>query len=202
MQKLKHLLSRCMSQSVVISAFLLLQNTCFAQIDFGEFQYEPGYLITAKGDTMRGLIKYTRQYELSHRVQFRNEKTREPETFRPFAVKAFFVKNEYYEAKIYDYAPYEAQGYAVFMRRVNLEDGPIRIYEYWNSDKERGFTQTFIEKQGKPMLEVDYLRFKKQMMRFFEDFPQLSAKIGRNAFKASELPRIAAEYNAWKVRGW
>jgi predicted metal-dependent enzyme (double-stranded beta helix superfamily) len=92
MQKLKHLLSRCMSQSVVICTFLLLQNTSFAQIDIGEFQYEPGYLITAKGDTMRGLIKYTRQYELSHRVQFRNEKTREPETFRPFAVKAFFCE--------------------------------------------------------------------------------------------------------------
>jgi hypothetical protein len=181
---------------------IFIQNTCFAQLDIGEFQYEPGYLITARGDTMRGLIKYTRQYELSQRVQFRDEKTREPETFRPFAVKAFFVKDEYYEAKIYDYAPTEPQGYAVFMRRVNLEAGPIRIYEYWNSDKERGFTQTFVEKQGKPMQEVDYLRFKKQMMRLFDDFPQLSAKIGRNAFKSSELPKIAGEYNTWKVRGW
>ena len=187
---------------LVLLFAIFVQNNCFAQIDIGEFQYEPGYLITAKGDTMRGLIKYTRQYELSQRVQFRDEKTREPETFRPFAVKSFFVKNEYYEAKIYDYAPSKPLGFAVFMRRLNTEAGPIRIYEYWNSDKERGFTQTFIEKQGKPMQEVNYLQFKRQMMRIFDDFPQLSAKIGRNAFKNSELTKIAGEYNAWKVRGW
>jgi hypothetical protein len=194
--------SKTAKQWLLFGLFIFIQNIGLAQIDLGEFQYEPGFMITAKGDTMRGLIKYTRQYELSQRVQFRDEKTREAETFRPFAVKAFFVKNEYYEAKIYDYSPAEPQGFAVFMRRLNMEPGPIRIYEYWNSDKERGFTQTFLEKQGKPMEEVDYLRFKKQMMRFFDDFPQLKAKIGRNAFKSGELSRIVAEYNVWKVRGW
>lgn len=176
-------------------------NGVLAQKDiFTEFQYEPGYIVTNKGDTVRGLVKYTRQYELSLRVYFHDEKTREPQLLRPFTIRSFFVHGETYESKVYDYAPEQPDGFAVFMRRMNT--GVCRIYEYWNSDRERGFTQVFLEKGGKPMEEVRFFDFKRQMMYFFIDFPQLSAKIGRNVFQRRDLAKIVEEYNTWKARGW
>ena len=182
-------------------ACLLLRFAATAQGNiFDNFQYEPGYLVTNKGDTLRGLIKYTRQYELSLRVQFREEKSRDAETYRPFSIRSFWVKNETYESKIYDYAPERADGFAVFMRRMNT--GYCKVYEYWNSDKERGFTQTFIEKPNKSMEEVQFFEFKRQMQHYFNDFPQLVAKIKRNVFQKKDLLKIVAEYNEWKERGW
>jgi hypothetical protein len=189
-------------QLLIVPAILLfLCKSGLAQKNiFIDFQYEPGYVVTNKGDTLRGLIKYARQYELSLRVYFHDEKTREPQVLHPFTIRSYFVHNETYESKIYDYAPERPDGFAVFMRRMNL--GACRVYEYWNSDQERGFTQVFLEKSGKPMEEVQFFGFKDQMVRYFSDFPQLSAKIARVLFRRRDLPKIVEEYNTWKARNW
>ncbi len=186
----------------IFAAFFLLNTSCaiWAQNKLAAFQYEPGYIVTNKGDTARGLIKYARQYELSLRVFFKDEKSREPQELHPFTIRSYFVRNETYESKIYDYAPEQPDGFAVFMRRMNT--GFCRIYEYWNSDKERGFTQVFLEKGSKPMQEVNFFGFKTQMMNYFSDFPQLSAKIERTLWHRSDLNKIVEEYNVWKTRGW
>ncbi len=171
-----------------------------AQVDFGEFQFEKGYVVTNKGDTLRGKIKYARAYELSQRCTFikDGDETNEHIRYQPFTIKTFCVKNEIYESKIYDYSPDRPDGFGVFMHRI--ENGECKMYEYWNSDKERGFTQVFLEKKGKMMEEVGFFMFKKQMMSYFSDYPQLQAKIGRNAFKRSEVQRIVQEYNSFKAR--
>lgn len=190
-----------MKTPLTLLLLCLALASSFAQIDIiDNFQFEPGFVVSNKGDTLRGFIKYTRQYELAARVQFKDEKMHESETYHPFGIRSFFVHNEVYESKIYDYAPERADGFAVFMRRVNT--GYCKVYEYWNSDKERGFTQTFLEKPNKPMQEVAFFSFRQQMKQYFSDFPQLIAKIDRNAFTRRDLDKIVAEYNTWKGRGW
>ena len=120
--------------SIVIVFTMLCANSLFAQKNnILEFEYEPGYVVNNRGDTLRGLIKYARQYELSLRVYFHDEKTREPQILHPFTIRSYFVHNETYESKIYDYAPERPDGFAVFMRRLNT--GACRVYEYWNSDQ-------------------------------------------------------------------
>ena len=52
------------------------------------------------------------------------------------------------------------------------------------------------------MQEVAFFSFRQQMKQYFSDFPQLIAKIDRNAFTRRDLDKIVAEYNTWKGRGW
>ena len=183
-------------------AFLVLCGIIFGNtLVRAQSEYEEGYIITNKGDTLRGKVKYGRKYERSLRCIFIQKGGDDvPVRFAPFTIKGYYVHGESYDSRIYDYAPELPDGFGVFMQRIL--DGPCKIYYYWNTDKEMGFTMTFLDKLGKDMQEVDFLRLDEQLSEYFKDFPQLSAKIKRHAFKHSELATIVQEYNHWKIKGY
>lgn len=163
--------------------------------------WQDGYVVLNTGDTLQGKIKTATPAVRSVKVVFKNTETDEIMSYKPLSVKSFTSNGETFESKIYDVVPSFKYGYSVFMRRLN-DDGPVRVYEYWNTDKERGFTQTFLENDGDYLFEVMYPRFKPLMITYFEDYPQLSAKIKRGAFKKRDLLKIVAEYNSHKSRGY
>ena len=179
---------------VILLLFLLGFGTAAS----AQFQFEKGYVVTTKGDTLRGKIKYGRRYELSLRCFFTKDGDDEPTKYKPFEIRSYFVKGETFDSKIYDYDPTGPVGEGAFMQRIN--EGACKIYYYWNSDKDVGFTQTFIEKSGVPLTEVHFFHFRKQMSAFFKDFDQLSAKIEMGEYRGSQLEEVVKEYNTYKQR--
>ncbi|MEM7102963.1 MAG: hypothetical protein AAF502_07540 [Bacteroidota bacterium] len=159
-----------------------------------------GYIVTNPGDTIRGKIKETTPGQRSVQIVFRGNNSDEKIRYKPFNIKGFHVNERYYESKIYDVDVDLNYGFGVFMERMNK--GIVQIYHYWNTDKDRGFTQTFIENDGDYLLEVNFMRFKWQMAKYFEEYPELQARIKDGEFKKKDLMKIVDEYNRWKENEW
>jgi hypothetical protein len=124
----------------------------------------------------------------------------------PFMVHSWYASElEYpYESKVMKLSSEEAYGYSVFMQRIL--DGEVQLLEFWNGFGERGFIQTFLQRKSEKntLFEVAYLKMNRQMVDYFDDFPQLVAKIERMAFKKNfkGLVQMVNEYNIWKKQGW
>lgn len=161
------------------------------------------YIVMTNGDTIKGRIIYGTPAQRTVKIKFIEVGTKDERTYEPFQIKSFYSTEleGHFESKVLQFTASMDEGYGVFMQRLNK--GAIRIYEYWNTFGERGFVQTYLQRgELERLTEVDYMRFNKQMIEYFDDFPQLSAKIERLAFKKKDLLKIVEEYNAWKNRGW
>ena len=179
--------------------FTVLMAFCCASV-FAQINFLDGYIISNKGDTIYGKIKYMTPALRSSKVIFMKSGDSEKLTYKPFQIKGYYVAETIYDSKIYDIDLSLPYGYGAFMERRN--NGIVKLYYYWNTDKERGFTQTFIENDGDYLLEVDYVGFKQQMTRYFEDFPKLQSKIKQGTYKKKDLEQIVMEYNEWKESEW
>lgn len=175
----------------------------FVSTAFAQLSQEKGYIITSARDTVWGKIKYGTPAMRSVRITFINEETGETRKYFPFQLHAWYVERmgQTYVSKLLRDKPSDTEGKGVFMERVSSDKGPVRCYFFWNTEGDKGYTQVYLEKDG-ALTEVQYGRFKKQMMTFFEDFPQLSAKIERGAFRKKDLAKIVAEYNHWQEIRW
>ncbi len=187
-------------RSMKIRLLFILIMMLGAVLLYGQFNFLDGYIISNQNDTIRGKIKYTTPALRSSKVIFVKNGDEERLTYKPFQIKGYYVENTVYDSKIYDVDLALSYGYGVFMERRN--NGIVKLYYYWNTDKERGFTQTFIENDGDYLLEVDFVGFKRQMTRYFEDFPKLQSKIKQGTYKKKDLEQIVAEYNEWKESEW
>lgn len=165
-----------------------------------QLTYVDGYIVKNTGDTLRGRIKYNTPAQRSVKCVFQANGTNEKITHKPFSIKGYSINGDFYESKIYDFDPSLSFGYGVFMIRQNI--GTVQVYHYWNTDKERGFTQTFIENDGDYLLAVDYLNFRKQMLRYFEDYPELQSSIRDGDYKKKDLMEMVRLYNEWKANEW
>ena len=175
--------------------FTLIVSAAHAQLN-----YVDGYVITNRNDTLFGKVKYSTPALRSSKVIFMENNAKEKTRYKPFQIKGYYVEKTSYDSKIYDIDPALPFGYGVFMERRN--EGVLKVYYYWNTDKERGFTQTFLENDGDYLMEVDFIGFKKQMTRYFEDYPKLQSKIKRGTYKKRDLDKMVAEYNEWKRGDW
>ncbi len=159
-----------------------------------------GYIITNEGEKISGEIKYTTPAQRSGTCIFRADNQDEKVKYQPFQIRSYFLDGILYESKIYDFDITLPYGLGVFMQRKNT--GIVKVYEYWNTNKERGFTQTFLENDGDYLMEVDPIRFKKQMSKYFEEYPDLQKRIDKGEFKKKALLRLVGEFNNWKENNW
>ena len=178
---------------------LLLMVGSFGMAD-AQLNFVDGYIITNENDTLYGKIKSTTPAQRSSNITFMEDGERERLKYKPFQIKGYYIENQAYESKIYDIDPALPYGYAVFMERIN--QGAVKVYYYWNTDKERGFTQTFLENDGDYLVEVNPLQFKRQMVQYFEEYPRLQNKIKTGEYKKKQLMEIVDEYNEWKEESW
>jgi len=154
-----------------IRLLLTVLMTFSLAFSYAQMNFVNGYIISNKNDTIRGKIKYATSAQRSSKVVFIKNGDEEKLTYKPFQIKGYYMDGSIYDSKIYDIDLALSYGYGAFMERQN--EGIVKLYYYWNTDKERGFTQTFIENDGDYLLEVDFVGFKRQMTRYFEDFPKL-----------------------------
>jgi hypothetical protein len=166
-----------------------------------EAQMVDGYVVTNTRDTLRGKLNPGTPAQRTVRIAFKADGADEAIRFEPFQIVgfAFDGTGEFYESKYFRLDPLDDDAYAVFMRRDN--EGPVRVYQFWNVFVDRGYFQTFLQRGDQNIKEVDYTRFRQQMAEFFDDNAELSARIKAGEFKKKDLVKLVLEYNAWKLRG-
>ncbi len=159
-----------------------------------------GYVVTNQADTLYGKIYYSPPGHRSAKISFKEEGKNEKIKYRPFTIRGYFVNDMYFVSRIYDIHPSLSYGKGVFMRWVNHgRKVHVKIYEYWNTDKEFGFNQTFLAKSGGSSHEIDPLRFRKTTAAFFKDFPALQKDILSGLYKKKELEKLVERYNSWRM---
>ena len=173
-----------------VLAFLLFAFTSSAQMNYSE-----GYVILKGNKKVVGKIKSTPPSTQSLKVTFKTDKGH-VKTYTPNEIKAWGTdkKNLRYESKGHRISATKV--YAVFMRRICDGEGPVKLYEYWNSSTEFGFTQTFLERK-KTMKEVKSTKFRKNISNYFSDNLELKKAIEAKKYKRKQLLEIVKRYNSW-----
>lgn len=179
----------------LLSLFIIL---CFPLLVSAQFGWVKGYIVTNTLDTLHGKILYTTTGQRSAKCMFKEDGYDDKVKYKPFTIKGYYVKDQYYISKVFDIHPSLSYGLGVFMRVVNVGEGPVSILEYRNTDFEYGYNQFFLVKKGEPSHEINPLKFRKTVAPFFSDYKELQEDILAGKYKKRELDLIVKRYNDWK----
>lgn len=160
------------------------------------------FVITLKGDTIYGkFVGNMTPAITSVRISFIEEGTQNRVSYKAHQIKSWHPRgaNFYFESK--EYRPVGMKrhelGLGVYMKCFTPYRGYVRLYEYYNTDKEQGHTQIFLEK-GRRMTEINMFKFRTQMAQYFSDYPDLSKEITEGKYKKKDIIKIVDTYNSWK----
>lgn len=189
-----------MYKEFTLIAFVLLvfNAACFAQNNFKE-----GYIIDAKGDTIRGQVDDRGDYRNSQLATFKASSDAQESKFLPTDIGSYKVgPKTYYATSIDD----NGQPLPVFLELIN--DGSLRLF-YWNdkADKVHFFVQkndnTYeltneqreVQQEGKTyrMFSRAYI----SLLNILTEDCGLSAS-GNLAFSLKAISNYVAKYNACK----
>ncbi len=162
---------------------------------------KPGkdFIINNSYDTIWG--KFTGNMtpaSASLRITFIENTKGTKHVYKPYDIKSWHPDGlgYYFESK--EYRPKgmraEEQGYGVFMKCFTPYEGDVRYYEYYNTDGQEGYYQSFLVRRG-VMVEVKFEKFYAQLAEYFADNPELVEKLKAKKFKKTELAKIVDEYN-------
>ena len=174
--------------------FIILLFPLFISAQIGWLE---GYVVTNSLDTLYGKIQYTTPAHRSVKCVFKENGYNDKVKYRPFTIRGYFVKGQYYVSRIYDIHPSLTYGLGVFMQLMNEGDRPVMVLEYRNTDQEMGFYQTFLAKKGVQSQEINPMKFKKSVAPFFTDYEELHKDIKKGVYKKKDLHKIVTRYNAW-----
>jgi len=156
---------------------LLLCCLCFSA-------YSQDYLVTNKGDTLRGKIKIM-SYDLMDRVQIAQNKKKIALAARE--VKAVFSDGE-------TFIPQQSDRAIRFMKL--LRSGYLSLYAF-KEENQNFFGGRYLIKRDGAKVEVPNLAFKKIMAEFLTDCPEVQAKIKSGEYGRKDLDQIIDAYNAF-----
>jgi len=157
------------------------------------------YVIDVNDRKLFGTVKLSTPAINSSQIGFTDNKNGVSRKYRTDELKEWGKGNLIYKTKVYSVS--ERKSFSVFMRQLTPQDGKVHLYEYYNTNGDVGFTQTFLERDDK-MTEVAYGRFRKQMTEYFKDSEELAKKISDKKFKKKDILDIIEEYNAWREYMW
>lgn len=157
--------------------FLLI---CTASYSIASAQ--DGYVVTIKGDTIKGKIKYL-NYKTSSSVQVQTGDKKI--TYSILQTRAFSLNNEVY------HPVRTAQGY--FYMKL-LKEGYLSLYAYQPENQSAWDGRFLIKKDGEGR-DVPNLSFKKQMQQYLADCRQVVNKIESNELSKNKINEIVDAYN-------
>jgi len=184
----------------------------------------PGYIITLKGDTIRGYLLNINLWMNQH-MTFLYKNPDDPKgrvKYKPKEIKAYKVGNRFYESMDYTFS-YSVHNNNFILQKV---EGPISLY-VWYYDEDRGnlmspdislaeLTSAFLfdekdlwkdEFGKKPDGEFTQLnglkfmmKFAKNMSAYVQDDPELADKIAKKTkgYQNIDIEKIVREYNTRK----
>ncbi len=185
-----------MNKIIFYTILLFVSTSAYCQMN-----WDDGYVIDINNTRVDGKIMSSTPAMYSVRITFKSNETGQVGYYRPTDLKTWHITKGdlVYESK--NYFINSNKGFAVFMRRLCDGKGKVKLYEYWNTDDEMGYTQTFLERDGE-MTEVQYGRFRKFMADYFSDCEELKEKIEKKQYKKNDILDIIAEYNEWREFQW
>jgi hypothetical protein len=80
--------------TLIIFNFLLLQNV------FSQENFTKGFIISVKGDTIKGFIDYRNWEKNPDKITFKNLNSETKKTINPIDIQGFGVNNDFYESAI------------------------------------------------------------------------------------------------------
>ena len=154
---------------------LVLSSLC----SFGQ-----DFLVTTKGDTLRGEIKPL-VYGTDKKVQV-TEAGKKKVVYSIFQVKSYSLKGETYQ-------PVKGPSGYTFMKLI--KSGYLSLYAF-QSDNQVNFDGTFLLKKDGDGIELPNLSFKKGMKKFLDDCPAVVGKIDSDELNKKDLDKIIDQYNS------
>jgi hypothetical protein len=165
-----------MKQSLTLSiliSYILLTTTLHAQ----------DYVLTAKGDTLKGEVKMFVN-GVEKRVQVTQENKKKT-TLNILQVKSFVLKKERYR-------PVKFGDTYVFMKL--LKEGYLSLYSFQLNGQLTYDGRYLLKMDGKGM-EVPNLGFKKNMTKFLSECIEVSAQIESGKYGYGDLNDIIDRFN-------
>lgn len=142
------------------------------------------FLVTSKGDTIKGEIK-SLAYGVDKKVQVL-EPGKKKAVYSLIQVKSFTLKGETFQ-------PVKGPNGYTFMKLI--KQGYLSLFSFQGENKAT-YDGTYLLKRDGSGIEVPNLTFKKGMKNFLEDCPAVAKKIENDELNKRDLNRIIDEYNA------
>jgi hypothetical protein len=139
------------------------------------------YVVTTKGDTISGKVKYL-NYGFEKKVQVINDTK---SVYPILQTTGFKMNNELYHAVRHD------QGYT-YMKVVKT--GYLSLYAFQQPNQVSWDGRLLLKKDGTSM-EVPNIGFKKNMKKFLEDCPTVTARLDSGELGKAELMLMIDAYN-------
>ena len=167
-----------MKKNTIASMFFIL---AFLSMQFRSVAQD--YVVTTKGDTLRGELK-PQNFGANSKVQVKDN-DKKKSSFTLFQVKAFSFKGETFQ-------PMKGPNGYCFMRLE--KEGYLSLYSFQQLNQTT-FDGSFLFKRDGTGLEIPNLTFKKTMMKFLNECSNVVAKIDKGDLGKRDLHLIIDEYN-------
>jgi hypothetical protein len=141
------------------------------------------YLVTVKGDTIRGTVRI-HSYDLMDRVSVNVDGKKTNFT-------AIQVRNVFYDSV--KLVPVRRDNSIRFMRV--LESGYLTLYSY-RLENQVTYDGRLLAKMNGKQLEVPNIGFKRILADFLEDCESTSVKVKEGEFERGDLEALVQDYNA------
>lgn len=165
----------------------------YSLLSFSQITFEEGYVITLKGDTIKGEIKlnHKKEIDLYSKIMFKISET-EKKSYNPAKIKEYNIRGESFISK-------ELHGENVFMRRASR--GTLVFYEYQflepapTGDEAVAF-EYYIQKAGtEELIKIKENKFRKQLAELMSDNQEVVAMLEDKKTVYSEIIDIVKKYN-------
>ena len=194
----------------------------FSCLFFAQAPYEPGYVITNKGDTIFGKIK-DRKYvtdpgqcdKITFIVSFADS-TESKKHYTSYDIKQYCKKSKqfFYTLHVgFENSPKFCQviidGEVMLFGFVNntqsyvANDMSTKIKERMEKRNENSNVEYFLQRKGKPnsLMKVKRKTFEETVTFFFQDNYILVQKIQNKEYKYTDIEKIVKLYNESKIEG-
>jgi hypothetical protein len=214
----------------LFSHILFAQDTIIFKAKHPEkiklFSLYPGYVITKKGDTLKGYLMLKNLISNQDKVWFYKTKDtpkKEAVKYKPKDIKAYKVGPRYYEShkfwpNVSTYVTNNTRGYHFILKVI---DGPLSMYRWFYEDvatsdqrvnidfsdpasfhldlsfSENDLPAVPLVKKGDGEVIFLYHGFRKAMLKLVSDDPELAEKIKNKELGRNDLEQIIKEYNEW-----
>lgn len=167
---------------------LLFSKALVAQV------YEPAFIISIYGDTIRCQLKHINFITNKTEFMYKRSLDDKKDLFiNSKDVLWIVTPKDTFECLPIEKGLYKGQVYAYKL----LLNGHLRLYAQDRYIKMGGESATvlFLKKEGKPLQEINEFDYKKHLLLYTEDHPELKQKINSLLYTKADLKKIVGEYN-------
>lgn len=168
-------------QILILVLFVIGYSTAFSQGD---------YLVTIKGDTLRGKVKYFNNSGVKYAVSNAKYLQLTPAEGRKTTHQILQTISFKMDGEIYHTIKID-QGYT-FMKLIKA--GYLSLYNYQLENQTTWDGRYFVKKDG-ALLDIPNLGFKKRVPRYLADCPDVVKKIESGELSRTNLSEIVDTYN-------